>query len=67
MTDKMQELRTATDEMRRCMGGVDPDGCVRAARRITELRESMRDDRAMNEHLLRVVNTPESLPRRKRR
>ncbi len=62
-----EELQQATAEMKRCMGGVDPTGCVRAAQRINVLREALRNDTHMNEHLLRVVNTPESLSKKKRR
>jgi hypothetical protein len=45
------ELETAKAEQARCMGGVDPAGCVAAARRVTELRVKLVDDVAMAAHL----------------
>jgi hypothetical protein len=60
------ELRAALAEQRRCMGGVDPATCVAAARRVTEIRELLRDDPAFIDHLARVMAAPPR-PRRPRR
>lgn len=49
------ELDQANREMLRCMGGVDPQGCVAASRRVTELRLALRDDQAMIAHFARVM------------
>lgn len=54
----LAELEVASAEQRRCMGGVDPLGCVAAARLCMELRAALVDDSAMIEHLGRVVVMP---------
>ena len=55
------ELEAAVLEQNRCMGGVDPAGCIAAARQVTALRNALRDNTAMQEHLSRVLLTPESV------
>ena len=49
------------------MGGVDPAGCTKAAKQLALLRASLQNTELMNAHLLRVVNTPESVSKKKRR
>ena len=49
------ELENAKREQKRCMGGVDPEGCIAASKRITELRLAMRDDTAFQAHLAKVL------------
>jgi hypothetical protein len=61
----LAELESAKTELTRCMGGVDQAGAVRISRRITELRNALRDNPAMIEHLERAVREP-VVPRRKR-
>lgn len=62
-----KEIAELTAEMRRCMGGVDPAGCTKAAKQLALLRASLQNTELMNAHLLRVVNTPESVSKKKRR
>jgi hypothetical protein len=61
----LSELESAKRDLNRCMGGVDPAGVVRASKRIVELRNALRDNPAMMEHLGRAVQEP-VVPRRKR-
>ena len=60
-------LDEAKREQRRCMGGVDPVGCVAAAKRIVELRNQLRDDAALLQHFQNVLNEPRRTPRRRRK
>jgi hypothetical protein len=50
------ELVAAKVEQSRCMGGVDPAGCIAASKRITELRNALRDTAAFTVHLTSVFN-----------
>ncbi len=59
-TELLKALDEAKEEQKRCMGGVDPAGCVAASKRITELRLALRDDMAFVTHLGRVVIQRES-------
>lgn len=54
----LAELESAKTEQRRCMGGVDQDGCIRASGRIIELRNQLRDNPAMIEHLKVCIRQP---------
>jgi hypothetical protein len=49
------ELEAAKAEQRRCMGGVDQDGCIAASKRITELRNALRDDAGLTAHFAHVL------------
>jgi len=60
------ELNAAKVEMSRCMGGVDPAGCVAAAARISELRLQLRDDTTMFAHFAAVMAAPKRVPARRR-
>jgi hypothetical protein len=60
------ELDAAKLEMRRCMGGVDPAGCVAAAERVSVLRLQLRDNTAMFAHFARVMAAPKRVPARHR-
>ena len=51
---QLAELESAKDELKACMG-VDPVRAVQVSKRIMELRASLRNDRAMIEHLASVV------------
>jgi hypothetical protein len=51
-------LESAKAEMSRCMGGVDPDGCVVAARRVASLRAALRNDAGMIEHFMNALRAP---------
>jgi len=62
----MAELEAAKRDMNRFLGGVDPDACAAAARRITELREKLRDNAGLVSHFIAVANQPPR-PRRRRR
>jgi hypothetical protein len=53
------ELEAAKAEQRRCMGGVDQEGCVAACRRITELRNALRNDKTLTEHFAHVLQHKE--------
>ena len=67
MTDRKKlvaELDAAVIEQSRCMGGVDPVGCVIAARRVSELRAALRDDPSFVTHLAGVISAPPRVPRR---
>lgn len=66
-TALISELEAEKTEQNRCMGGVDPVGCVAAARRITELRNTLRDDSIMFAHILQQVARPLSVSRARRR
>lgn len=57
-------LEAAKLEQNRCMGGVDPDGCVLASKRVIELRGMLRDDAAIVAHFGKVLAIA---PRSKRR
>lgn len=59
------DLETAIADQRRCMGGVDPAGCVTAARRVTQLRAMLRNDPAFISHLAVVMAAPRRAPRRR--
>ncbi len=61
------DLEEAKREQSRCMGGVDPAGCVAAARRMVEIRAALRNDSAMIEHLAICLTTPLSVGRVRRR
>ena len=55
----LDKLEAAKAEQRRCMGGVDQDSCVAASKRITELRNALRDDRALTAHFGHVLKHKE--------
>lgn len=59
----LDELEAQKREMTRCTGGVDPEGCVHASKRIAELRNLLRDNQAFVAHLQRVVDKPEPTKR----
>jgi hypothetical protein len=66
-TQLIAELEAAIAEQKRCMGGVDPAGCVAAARRVGELRNLLRDDSEMFPHFQKVLDAPQPARRRPRR
>lgn len=51
----IEELKSAIREQSRCMGGVDPAGCVAASKRITSLRNALRDNRLLIEYVRAVA------------
>jgi len=51
----MADLEAAKAQQRRLMGGVDPVGCIEAAKLVTRLRMMLTDDDAMMRHLGQVV------------
>ncbi len=57
------DLEDAKREQNRCMGGVDPEGCVAAARRVVEIRAALRNNAALIEHLAICLTTPLSAGR----
>ena len=44
MNELRAELEAETRRMKASMGGIDPLVCVAAAKRITEIREALRDN-----------------------
>lgn len=52
------ELEAAKQEQRRCMGGVDSIGCVKASQDISRLRNLLRDDERLFAHLRVIAATP---------
>jgi hypothetical protein len=66
ITQLIAELDAALTEQKRCMGGIDQPGCVIAARRVTELREMLRNDAAFISHLADVMAAEPREPRRRR-
>lgn len=66
-TKLISELQGAKSEQNRCMGGVDPVGCVAASNRITVLRDQLRDDKMMFAHFMQVLAKPLSVNKSKRK
>ena len=50
-----RQLEAAKVDLRARMGGVDPQGAILAAKRVTALRTALRDDPSMIEHLQAVI------------
>ena len=51
----LQQLEAAQADLRACMGGVNPQGAILAAKRVTALRATLRDTPALIAHLQGVV------------